>query len=224
MLRRLGRWFIRGLIELVIGLTFASLLFWQALVIGAIDDLVDCLLLFGRGVLIFLALLALHELGHLLAALAMGLPFRRFTIGLLTIAREHERIRVLLNTAWFRPAAYFQSSFPEGGVPAWRWAVVVLGGPMANLLFVPIFLLAASWMNPGPPAEMPSALRVGWRTFAWLNPGDMATALLNIAAILSLALGLGTLVPGTSAGVRTDGGQLLDLWRRKGSSDADARG
>jgi hypothetical protein len=54
------------------------------------------------------------------------------------------------------------------------------------------------------------------RSVALLYPGDPATAGLNVAGLLSLGLGLGTLIPGSAAGLRTDGGQLLDLWRGKG--------
>jgi hypothetical protein len=66
-MRWLGR-LSRGLVELVVGIPFAALLAWQALVIGVNDSLGACLLLCGLGLLSFFALLAIHELGHLLIA------------------------------------------------------------------------------------------------------------------------------------------------------------
>jgi hypothetical protein len=148
----------------------------------------------------------------------MGFPFTRFTVGLLMVAREGERLRVRMNTAWFQPAAYVLHAFPEGCVRPWRWAVLLLAGPLCNLLLGLTCLIAANWLNPGPPAGMPPDARVGWRSIALLFPGDMLTAQLNVAGLLSLGLGVGTLIPGSAAGLRTDGGQLLDLWRRKGSA------
>jgi len=47
--------------------------------------------------------------------------------------------------------------------------------------------------------------------FALLTPGSWLTAWLNLGGLSSLLLGILTLIPGRSAGLRTDGGQLLDL-------------
>jgi hypothetical protein len=207
---------IWGLLALVTGVLFALLLAWQALIIGVKDGLGVCLLFCGGGLLSFFALLAIHELGHLLVAQAMGLPFQRFTVGALQFVREGERVRLRLNTAWFQPAAYVLHGLPLTKGWRWRWVAVVLAGPLSNLLVGATCLAIARGLNPGAPAEMPPAARVGWRSVAVLFPGDAVTGSLNLAGLLSLGLGLATLVPGSAAGLRTDGGQLLDLWLGKG--------
>src|SRR5262249_48259227 len=109
---------------------------------------------------------------------------------------------------------------PEGQVRPARWAVMVLGGPLSNLLIGVACLAAASWHNPGPPDTMPRAARTGWRSVALAYPGDPTTALLNIAGLSNLGLGLAVLLPGRGAGPRADGGQLRDLWRRGGGPAA----
>jgi membrane-associated protease RseP (regulator of RpoE activity) len=216
MFHWLGR-LLRGLAELVISLIFALLLGWQALGMGVIYDLTACVLVGVGGLLTFFALVAFHELGHLIAARAVGLPFTRFTLGLLMFAREGKRVRVRLNTAWFQPAAYVLHALPNGCVRPRLWAVVVFAGPLCNLLLGLTCLIAANWLNPGPPTGMSPDARVGWRNVALLFPGNMVIAQLNVAGLLSLGMGMATLIPGSAAGLRTDGGQLLDLWRRKGS-------
>lgn len=213
------RWFrslVCGLLALVIGVLFAVLLAWQALIVGVNDGPGVCLLVCGGGLLSFFALLAIHELGHLLVAQAMGLPFQRFTVGPLQFVREGDRVRVRLNTAWFEPAAYVLHGLPLTKGWRWRWTAVVLAGPLSNLLLGATCLAVASGLNPGPGADMPQAAWAGWRSVALLFPAGAATAWLNLAGLLSLGLGLGPLVPGFAAGLRTDGGQLLDLWQGKG--------
>lgn len=212
---RVLRWLLLGLVQVWVGVLFALLLVWQALGIGVNYGPGACLLLCGAALLTYLALIALHELGHLLVGQALGLPFQRFTVGPLQLAREGGRVRARLNTAWFQPAAYVAHALPREGGRRWRWAVTVFGGPLSNLLVAVACLAAASGLNPGPPADMPRAARAGWRGVALLYPGDPVTAWLNIAGLLSLGLGLGNLVPGSAVGLRTDGGQLLDLWRGK---------
>lgn len=205
------RWFrllFVGFVQVVVVLVFALALVWQACIVGVREGPTSCLLLGVGGILTFFAVLAAHELGHVLAARAVGLPLLRFTVGLLLIEREGGQLRLRLNTAWFQPAAYVVLSFPDQGGSTYQWAVVLLGGPLASLLIAVACLLLASWLNPGPPHSA-----VGWRSVALLLPGNLATGLLNIAGLLSLWLGVGSLVPGTAAGFRTAGRQLLDLWR-----------
>jgi Zn-dependent protease len=220
------RWLAKllcGLTELVATFCFGLLLIWQALAIGVNYGLGACLLLCSGGLLGFLALLAVHELGHLLVAWMLGFPFQRFTVGPLQLVYQDARIRARLNTAWFQPAAYVMHTLPLYGNWRWRKAAFIFGGPASNLVLGAVCLVVASGINPGPPIEMPNAARAGLRSVAVLYPGDPATAGLNVAGLLSLGLGLGTLIPGAAAGLRTDGGQLLDIWRGTVSPGHDHR-
>jgi hypothetical protein len=200
-----------------VGSALALWFAWQAFVVGVNHGPGPFLRLGAGGVLTFFGLLAAHELGHLLAGRAVGLPFRGLAVGPLRVARDGDGLRAHLNTDWFGPPAYFTHG-PAAGADARRRAVMLLGGPLASLIPGAACLVAGSWLNPGPPADLPGAARSGWRGVALLYPGDAWTAALNTAGVLSLGLGLGTLVPGRAAGCRTDGGPLLDLWR----AEADA--
>jgi len=217
VLRWMHRW-LTEITRLALMLGFAALLILQVMTLAIKQGMGAGLLLSAGGVLIFLALLAFHELGHVLASRIMGLPFTGLTVGLLRVVREGDRIRVRLNTAWFQPAAFVAQKFPDGSVWPLGWVFTVLGGPLANLLLGVMCLVVASWINPSPPMQKLNSAGQNRRSVALFSPGDLPTAYLNVTAILSLGLGLGTLVPGRSAGLRTDGGQLLDFWRLLRSS------
>jgi hypothetical protein len=219
----LFRWFkplLLGFVAALFGIAFAGLLALQTLIVGVNFGMAACLFACGVGLMAFVAVLAIHELGHLLVAWAAGFPVTHFTVGLLQLERDRGRIRARLNNAWFRPAAYVVLALPSNVDRPWRRAAAILGGPISNLFLGAACLAAACGVNPGPPPDVPAAARVGWRTAALLYPGDPATTHLNLVGFLSLGVGLGTLIPGSSAGLRTDGGQLLDLWR---GNSANAR-
>jgi hypothetical protein len=81
---------------------------------------------------------ALHEAGHLLAGLVVGLPFRSLTVGLFTVRREPDgagwRLVWDVNRSWKRVAGCVEREIPR--VPGVRAALTVtaLGGPLASLL------------------------------------------------------------------------------------------
>jgi membrane-associated protease RseP (regulator of RpoE activity) len=199
-----------AVLEFALASAFALLLAWQALCVGVLQGLAACLLACVGGVLALFALIAAHELGHLLAAKATRLPFQQFTVGLVKIVRESGRFRIRLNTAWFQPAAFVRAGLPIDGDRRLRWSIFVMGGPLANLLIGLICLPIAEWHNPGPPPQFPTT---GWRNVALLFPGDVGTALLGMTGVLSVGLCVVNLLPSGAARFRSDGGQLLDLWR-----------
>jgi hypothetical protein len=213
-------WLQRLLVEtisLAVGLVLAALIAMQALAVAMFDGMDSCVWLCVGVIPTFLCLIAAHEVGHLLAGKAAGLSFARFTVGLLTVERIEGRLLVRLNRLWFQPAAYVVAGLPAGNTSIRRWATMVAGGPLANLLICVFCLIAASIINPGPTDMIPSEARPGWRSVALLMPGNLTTAWLNVAALISLGFGLGTLIPGRAAGLRTDGGQLFDLFCGQGA-------
>jgi uncharacterized repeat protein (TIGR04138 family) len=212
MLGWLGQ-LLRAMLALALQLALGLLLIWQALILAFHQGMGASAVLCAVGLLLYLSLMGVHELGHLVAGWAMGLPFVRLKVGLLAVEREGERLRVRLNTAWFKQALFVERKPVWGRDGAARWAGFVLGGPLANLLLGAACLAGAAWLSPGPPADAP---RRAVDTVAWfpsLYPGDLLTACLNFAGLLSLARGLSELVPATVGRWRSDGGQLLDLWR-----------
>ncbi len=100
------------------------------------------------GLLIFV-----HELGHLLAAQAMGIPVERFSIGFGPVLWRRR----------FRGVEYCLSAVPLGGyvmpqiedeaaffaIPVRKRIVFWLGGPAANFVSAAVLLAVASWMIDG---------------------------------------------------------------------------
>jgi Peptidase family M50 len=160
--------------------------------------------------LILLALIAIHELGHLIAARMVRIPCSCFAVGFFMLVREGKRLRARVNTAWFTqreaPDGYVQLEFPQD-VKLWHVVLVLIAGPLANILIAVACFGAASGLNPSVPgfhqAAAPDTLTTGRRM----------ALLLNNAGQWSLLMGLLNLVPCGAAGWRSDGGQLLDLWR-----------
>jgi peptidase M50-like protein len=143
---------------------------------------------FALGILAGFLCLAIHELGHLLAGLSFGYPFKVYIVGPLRIDRgPSDKVRLGWNLV---PWLY-------GGMAAalpnrtrglrWRMAVVAAAGPMANIvLAIVASLLLASLPVSGP-----------WRTeLQWIR---------LLSAVLAL-----NLVPLRNGPFVTDG---LRLWR-----------
>ncbi|WP_439630867.1 site-2 protease family protein [Gemmata sp.] len=209
----MSRWVVRALVvglEFVLGMAVGLLLFMQVMVVGGFVGLQASLTVCLGGVAVLFASVALHEVGHLLAGLAAGVPPLRFVLGFLKIEWIGGSPRVRLNTEWNRAAAYV--AFGTNLATRRAWFVIFAAGPLTNLVLGCGCLLAAQAWNPGPPTRVQAAGRPGWWSVAVLYPGDVPTALLNTAGLLNLAIGLASLVPRQVAGVRSDGGQLLDIW------------
>ncbi len=106
---------------------------------------------FVIGLLIFV-----HELGHLLAAHAVGMPVERFSIG----------FGPVLWARRVRGVEYCVSLIPLGGyvlprcedeaeflrIDLWRRIVMWLGGPLANFAFAAVLLAIINCTNDGPTA------------------------------------------------------------------------
>jgi uncharacterized repeat protein (TIGR04138 family) len=211
------RWIARsllGLVEMGGWSVFLLLLGWQALIIGEQHGLLSLLAVCMGGIPIFLAVMGAHEFGHVLAGWVMGMAFERFTLGPIKFFKEGVRLRARLNTAWFEPAAFVVFAPSWRADEAWRRGIMLLGGPLASILLGAACLIAAvSWSNLTSSAAYTPNVWAEWPWVAFFYPGDLVTAYLNIAGIQGVFLGVGTLIPGRVAGFRTDGGQLLDLWR-----------
>lgn len=118
------------------------------------------------GLLVFL-----HELGHLLAAQAVGIPVERFSLGFGP---------VLWKRRW-RGVEYCLSAIPLGGyvmpritdeaelfaIPIGRRIVFWLGGPAANFLAAALTLAVAAWVVDG--FTLAGVLIEPWRQVAALT-------------------------------------------------------
>jgi hypothetical protein len=184
------------------GATFAGLIgAWQALVRPVNLDLPALPVLLTIGLLVVLALIAVHESGHLLAGMAVGFRPWLVIIGPLKIVREDATLRVRLNRSLVPGMV---RSFPTHAHDLrQRLAVYVSGGPLANLLLGVLCLGLAVVAN-----RIPTDITTRSQISSWLG----------IVGLCSLVLFLGTIIrflsaalPLRSRGPRSDGAQLFDL-------------
>jgi hypothetical protein len=138
--------------------------------------------------------IAFHELGHVAAGLAVGFRFQLFVAGPLRVEREgaEERVKAGLNREF---SLY-------GGVAAClpvdtrdlprRFVWVFAGGPLASVALA----------------------LAGWAAVAWLPGAPAGLRMLGmVVAMMSAAIGLGTLIPMRGGGFASDGARLLRMFR-----------
>lgn len=145
-------------------------------------------------VLAWLTILA-HELGHLLGGALAGLRPLMLFVGPLHLERTTQGWRPRFNrvaSTWGGLAVCAPSTAASRG----SFAAMLLGGPLASFAFAMALALAATAMTGAP------------------------RGVLALASIVSAGVGVVTLLPlpGVPMG---DGGQLLALWRRAGSTQLE---
>jgi hypothetical protein len=137
----------------------------------------------------------IHEAGHALAALARGYRPMAFGVGPLRLERGQAgwRLHVARNVGGI---GGFASLLPPLAArhPRLDDAIYLGGGPLANLL----------------------AAAIAFALLPLTDPGDAAAILLWALGAFGILVGAMNLVPFTSAGWRSDGLGLLDLWRKPG--------
>ena len=163
------------------------------------------------GLLLALALIVVHESGHLLAGLAVGFRPWLVIIGPLKIVREGATLRVRLNRSLV--PGLVRALPTDARDLRRRLAVYVSGGPLASLLLGVLCLGLAIVAN---------------RTAAPNTARSQLNFWLGMIGLSSLVLFLGTLIrflaaalPFRSRGPRSDGAQLFDLFQ--GSPRAERR-
>lgn len=166
-----------------------------------IDTLAMQLMRIALGVLAAIFSLVVHELGHLAAGLAVGFRFHLFALGPLLIERD-PRGRVRL--AWNRDPGLFGGA--AGTVPRnmeglrRRFAVVVVGGPIASLVLA---LVAAAALALFP------------------TPGGLLAMELKWIRLLSAAVFVMNAIPMANGPFVTDGLRLLRVLGRGPSADRE---
>jgi uncharacterized repeat protein (TIGR04138 family) len=236
MLFRLARFVLTAALSVAFGLLFLCQGFGLVARDFSKGGLLSYLGIVVAVAAIYIGLIFVHELGHLIAGWAVGLPWERFTVGFLTIDRETGRIRARLNRAWSQPAGFVSSGRAFFTANSRQRAIFLIAGPLANLVIAGLCFAAAQWVNPGlptpaagqrwvhPPSQAASvenanlsADRLGrnWRRVALLFPGDLKTAALNTAGLFSLGFAVGSLIPIRRWNFHSDGAQLIDIWRMR---------
>lgn len=162
----------------------------------ALDDGTTAFQLVIVGLALFVGIwlqLLIHETGHALAALSRD--YRPMAFGLGHLRLERGQVGWRLHVARkVRGIGGFASLLPpaKASHPRLDDAIYLAGGPLAN------FLTAA----------------VAMALLPWTEPGSALASLLFALAAFGILIGVINLIPFTSAGWRSDGLGLLDLWRK----------
>mgnify|MGYP001381381839 CR=1 FL=1 len=159
------------------------------------------LLLWGVALVALAGTIVIHELGHLLGGRLVGFRAFLLIVGPLRLERSTTGWRFAMNRSIALAGGLAGTAPTDTHRVRQRTAVVIAGGPIASLV---TGVLALAWCGALRPFDF-----------------DIATpyARILLAVVLAaygmgaLGIGLITLVPGRSAGFRTDGAQLLTFLR-----------
>jgi membrane-associated protease RseP (regulator of RpoE activity) len=127
--------------------------------------------------LYFIVALLVHELGHYLAARMLGFPVQSVVFGRgRLIRRGQDRQGTLWSFHIFPLRAHVQiDGFEDRNVPVWKRFLVILAGPLANMI-LPILLFFAFFASFGKPVEPTIVTIVEKYSPAYeagLRPGDV---------------------------------------------------
>ena len=101
-------------------------------------------------ILMAFAVLAVHELGHLIIGLQQGFRFELFVVGPLGIKRENDKVKIYLNkNLGYYGGVAATSPIDDSPENAKKFAKILLAGPITSLVFAIVsFLLAYFIGNP----------------------------------------------------------------------------
>ncbi len=192
--------------------------FWQAIVLGLAGDTFGTMLAGLLWFPLFVLAFSVHELGHLAAGLLLKFNPRQLVLGVFCFQKGPKRWEAHFHRDWNRAPALVRFDLPLDPRMGFRFAVMLCGGPLANLLWFGLCLgLAVFFYHVPPFGNILTHLKGLQPTgaagqFLWF-PANRFTAVLNEAAFLSLFYALAPLVPGYGLAMKTDGLQLWELWR-----------
>jgi hypothetical protein len=169
--------------------------------------------------LMFCAAVIIHELAHLLAALALDLRIIFFRLGPVAILRAAKGFK-LQRTSGAPRMLGGVAALPKGGrISRWRMVIFVVAGSVANLMVATLCFWGVYWLNEATILLYPSRPLTFWNKI--LVPRSQAASCLSIAGLMNLICFIEILVPARRKGVSSDAARLLDLLRKGTLGDID---
>lgn len=150
------------------------------------------------GILLLIATVVAHELGHLVGGWLVGFRFLLFVVGPLKVLREDDGIRVRFNKDVSLYGGMAASAPADDRDLARRTAIVILGGPLTSLALGVLSLALAAWAN---------------ANIAAASPWSALTLSSIIFGLTNLVIFAATMIPAKTGGFASDGAQLLDVLR-----------
>ncbi|PFK05698.1 hypothetical protein CN957_28005 [Bacillus cereus] len=101
--------------------------------IEKVQQIIEIWAFFG----IVLLVLAIHELGHVICGLIVGLKFKFMTVGPITVQKEKGKIRIRENKIWMYVGGFAMLVPPSTYTPnlSKKWAWMTLSGPLTSFVF-----------------------------------------------------------------------------------------
>ncbi len=197
------------------------LIAWQMIAAGKRAGALAGGILTGAAVGLFYVHTFLHELGHLLMAIMVGFRLHKVKLGPLVLTFSDGKIHCRADRSLAGPPAYVAATPTDGRASRMRMMAFIGGGPLASLTAGILSLLLASAFNQPGPTFSSYPPPSGSGKYAFFFPQNLTSACLNVSAVIGIALALTTLIPGSTLGFLSDGGQLLDLLRGGGRAEGN---
>lgn len=156
---------------------------------------------------LLVAVIAVHEAGHLLGGRLAGFRAMLFVVGPFRVERTGTGIRAALNRNLAIAGGLAVSVPLDTRDLRRRTLLMVAGGPGASLL---TGALALALCGPLGLAALPAGAGYGHQ---------LAAIVVAVFGVMSLGIGAATLIPGRTGGFYTDGARILRLLR--GGPDTD---
>lgn len=162
---------------------------------GANHSVMVKLTLVPLAVFSILLVIAIHELGHLLAGWSQQFEFRYISVGPILFEKELDQLRFKWNKN-FNTYGGFVICLPNDQVRLTkRFAVFTAGGPLASILYGLLLLLILRHSTINQEAVS----------------GYFLHAFVLMNCVFTLCIGLLALIPMHTEGLTSDGGRLLNL-------------
>ena len=204
--RMSGREVFIVLLQMVLGGVFGAVAMLAILKGGArlapagTSPLLVALLAMPLAFAAMLVQMLVHELGHALVGQWMGGRILRVIVGPWRWERFRSGMRRRKSRGLKGIGGLAQTVLPDGPQFQRAYALMLLGGPLANLL----------------------AAAIAWLLMPWLAPWPLTLAA-GIFIVFGLLFGLLNLLPFKSGGFHTDGLQLLRIWTDPAAVDVRRR-
>ena len=198
---------IGSLVVAVVGL----LLGWQLIVSTERAGVPAAGILFPVTLVLIFLHIVIHELGHLGAALLVGLRVCVVRIAPLTVNLDGNKIRFELHWSMTPTAGYIHAVPTNMRAFHLRRMVFILAGPLVNLSAGIACVAVASLHNQPSPFFSQYYFRSDLPEMTIFNPQNMVATCLNTAGLLGVGFWSINMTPWKSGGFSTDGAQFFDL-------------
>jgi hypothetical protein len=204
-----GFWGLAFLYLALVSVVQFSLEFVPHLVLGLLLALV---LLFVVLFLTFWVAVIIHEGGHLLAALALGLRVFSFRVGRVEILDQGKGFQVRWIARPRIPVGWVEAFPRDGGFRRGRIAIFIMGGSLASLLAGVLCFLGVYRINETVVVSYPVPVST-WNKI--LIPRTQGASWLSWGGLMNFEFLFGLLIPIRRKRYWSDGALLLDLARNR---------